>query len=400
MLTKLLETLSVPFVTNLFIARASFIAILTLFVLLTGLLLPGYLRGLQQEELSRIKEVFRSIRFTQAFASAESASQEFRLTEYLTPVLFTAFIVFVFSTVSLFGGAIPAIADAILAGTRLSNYHDGTAAALTFLRSYEEGTLTMVIFAFFGSFIWSVQYILRRVMTRDIAPGEFYSIGITMIFSVILSIAIRHSITAFFEPAIVEEIEPVLPSIGFLIGLFPNFFLEWLVARVRGRLFGAAREADDLGLKQIEGLSDFAVFRLKDLQIDNAQNLAYANPASIYMRTRFGLSETIDWVSQAQLLVLFKFDQTGLLRKHHVRNIADFLAIASSVGNANVLEAVAAELGTTVEELRVLAACVRNDPAVGRLLELRKALSAPLAISDEAVANTKLPASLSPAEAS
>src|SRR6185312_16964001 len=100
--------------TWLLIVRLCLIAILTLFILLSGFLLPMYLRDLQKEELKRIRGIFAAIQHTIAFAQAESAAPPFRVVDYLTPVLFTAFIVMVFAAVSMLGGS--AVAVSILCG--------------------------------------------------------------------------------------------------------------------------------------------------------------------------------------------------------------------------------------------------------------------------------------------
>lgn len=364
---------------GLLLVRLSLIAILTLFVLLSGFLLPMYLRGLQQQELQRIKSVFSAIQHTAAFTAADSAAPTFNVFDYLTPVLFTAFIVFIFAAIAMFGARAPALPDFILGGTQLFNGDAGDKAGVTFLRTYEEGTLSMIVFAFFGSFIWSLQYILGRVMTRDISPGEFYKIALNMIFAIILAVAFRHSLSAIFGGELLHTVlESALPTLGFLIGLFPNFFLEWLVKQVQAKWFGTETRSDPLDLKQIEGLSDFAIFRLKDLDIYNAQNLAFANPVTLYMRTRFGLTEAVDWVGQAQLLILFKFAQTTLLRDLNIRTIPDLAGCVTRepVGSP-VLASLASALGSSVERIRALALCLEDDPAYVRLRELRYALAVP-----------------------
>jgi len=367
------------FSTWLLIVRLCLIAILTLFILLSGFLLPMYLRGLQEQELARIRGIFAAIRHTAAFTQAESAAPSFRVVDYLTPVLFTAFIVMVFATVSMFGGHVTALSDFILGGTQLWNGDNGNKQSTDFLRTYEEGTLAIIIFAFFGSFIWSVQYILGRVMTRDVSPGEFYKIAINMIFAIILAVAIRHSLSALVGVATVSKaMESALPTVGFLIGLFPNFFLEWLVKRVQGKWFGKDDRADALELKQIEGLSDTAIFRLTDLELNNAENLACANPVTIYMRTRFGLAEAVDWVAQALLLTLFKFDRTAVLRSFGIRTIADLVCqVGAAAEDSLVLTNLAGALGLTPQGLKAIVECARADPAYLRLMELRTALSEP-----------------------
>jgi hypothetical protein len=398
------------------IVRLCLVAVFTMFILLSGFLLPSYLRGLQNEDLKRIKALGGRVGHTIAFNQAESSQLNFRFWEYVTPVAFAAFIVLVFSTISLFGTTDIVPPDYILggaqnlvpptaiqaAGIQPANLEAGVQqaeavkqAAINFL-SYEKGTMVMIIFAFFGAFIWSVQYILGRIMTRDVAPAEFYRISLNIIFAIVLGVAIRHSISVLFAEnhqgsgslvaAVAEilptktEMEVVLPTVGFLVGMFPNFFREWLVTKVRTKWFGQQPDqADPLRLTGIEGLTDFAIFRLNDLEIRTAQSLAFANPVSLYMRTRFGLAEAIDWVSQAQLMVLFKFDKVEILRKHQIRTIVDLAARVTLEGGASVvLSKIAEELGTTLDDLRVLVECIKRYPAFVRLQELRDALAEPM----------------------
>lgn len=361
---------------NLLLVRLLLIATLTLFILLSGLLLPTYLRNLQQEELTRIRLVFNSIQSTRAFSQAEKVATDFKMSTYLAPVLFTAFIVFILSSVSLFAGGLDPMPDFILGGNRLADGEN--------IRAYEQGTLSIMVFAFLGSFIWSVQYILNRVMTRDISPAEFYRISINIIFAVTLAVAIRHSISTIFsmgEGANIlppERLDVMLPTLGFLIGLFPNFFLNWLVRKVQKAGFEKEEKADPLPLEQIEGLSDYAIFRLRDLGIENAQNLAFANPVTLYMRTRMGLAEAIDWVGQAFLLTTFKFDDTKKLRDVRVRTISDLAGYvemeASPVTERGQADGVPALFP---RELTRVVALLGNDPTYVRLRELRNALTQP-----------------------
>jgi hypothetical protein len=370
-----------------FLIRILLIFTFCLFVLLAGFLLPTYLKDVRQQELDRVRRVFSAIGNTSAFLQAEDSVTSFAMRYYVAPVIFTTFLVFMLSAISFFGSAYSFRPDYILTAA-----HFGDAGYQQF---YSVNTLMVISFAFFGSFVWSIQYILLRIMSRDINPGQFYQIGISIIFAVILAIVMRHFLNGIgFFPFLNKvsgvgdegQTTGILAALAFLIGLFPGFFLEWLRHQFEAKWFGRGKRADDLSLDQVEGIDSAASFRLREMDIQNTQNLSCVNPVTLYMRTRYGLNQTIDWVAQAQLLTILKFDKTIALRSFGIRTIFDLTGLVSSLQSSNqndtdlragtpsVHIAICESLGISWTLLRYLTNSRIEDPSFTRLKELREAL--------------------------
>jgi hypothetical protein len=224
-----------------------------------------------------------------------------------------------------------------------------------------------------------------RITTRDINPGQFYQIGISVIFSVVLAVVIRHGYHVLVVQTGFMPNESVLAALAFLIGLFPSFFLDWLRRRFEDRWFKGTGRADELSLEQVEGLSSFAIFRLRELDIHNAQNLAHFNPVTLYLRTRYGLNETIDWISQALLLTVFKFNKTKILRDNGIRTILDFYRAiegdSADYGQTLASENTNLELahGLDAAKMGIIARGLVQEPSFLRLIELTTALGTKVA---------------------
>src|SRR6185437_6558630 len=85
------------------IIRCLMVAIFCLFIVLSGFLLPMYLKNIRVQDLTRAKNVFASLGPTKAFRQAEDNADNFRVLDYIVPVGFTTILVLVFSIIVFFG---------------------------------------------------------------------------------------------------------------------------------------------------------------------------------------------------------------------------------------------------------------------------------------------------------
>jgi hypothetical protein len=85
-----------------------------------------------------------------------------------------------------------------------------------------------------------------------------------------------------------------------------------------------------LPLDMIDGLTDFVRFRLEELEYEDVQNLATANPVLLYVETPYNILEIIDWIAQAQLITAVGPKKVLELRKLNVRTIFDLARIGDS----------------------------------------------------------------------
>jgi hypothetical protein len=234
--------------------------------------------------------------------------------------------------------------------------------------SYTRLSLVAIGMAILGSYIWSIQYIVRRLINLDLVPGAYYSIGTRIIFACFLSVIMHHYIQSL-DAGLKKELIDLLPVIAFFIGIFPQRALQYLQEKMFF-LSKSEKQAHKLPLDMIEGVTLFSRVRLSEVGIDNAQNLAEANFLELILRTPFNPLLMLDWISQAKLYLVVKDGMEGL-RKACIRNSFDLLAAQEN----DCLDKVAELSGIEAGQLSIICKILSEDPKTESLKTMRKQLS-------------------------
>lgn len=292
-------------------------AMLPLFVLACGLLLPTYLTRVKRSELERLASSHSGIEATRPFRAASEASDHFGMGHYVLPVAFLTFQVTILSYLTFFGARItPLATDFLLGGAKVVDANG--------YQAYAMQTLCTVSYAFFGAFIWTIQNLISRIIARNVTPAAFYSMSINMLLAVVVATVLHHVYHGGLASSLglpeAKDAPALMIVLAFFTGMAPNRTLKLLRS---GLKLGGDDEAAQVPLTTLQGISPAIAFQLHELSIGGVQNLAEANPVELYMMTPAPIQACMDWVGQAQLH-LFYADKVAALLPLGVRTILDF----------------------------------------------------------------------------
>ena len=249
---------------------------------------------------------------------------EYKGTDYILPVFFVT----LFCTLGfwvLFSDKPPLV----LTGVSVKGISNLEPAKLP----YYQLSLVAIGMAILGSYVWSIQYIVRRLITLDLAPGAYYSIGTRIIFATFVSLILHHFIQSM-DIKSKKDFLDLLPVLAFFTGIFPQRAMQYIQEKLL--IFSKiSKRAHELPLDMIEGMTLFSKVRLAEVGIDNAQNLAEANIEELILKTPFNPRLLLDWIAQAKLYVAFKDDIDGL-RKAGIRTVFDLLAAGGNNGMKSI----------------------------------------------------------------
>lgn len=338
--------------------------------LLLSLMIPATVYTFLKVRLDRKERQFNNMVKTLELDSllGRTASslvrEEYSGKDYLLPAAFLSILCIVGFISFLFDHELlaqnPTARELFLIGLNQSGITDDQALIL---RQQSFVAMTM---AFIGAFVWSTQNIIRRLVTGDLLPSTYFAASIRIIYSVLVALIMVFVIRAYDA---LQDSADLIPVLAFLTGLTPESTLRFIRDRVT-LLNRDEKQADPLPLNMIEGINSFHRFRLGELAVDNAQNLAETHFIDLALKTPYNPSQIIDWIAQAKLYCYFK-DDLNQLRKVGIRNAFDYDAATKKAEELNAL----AELtGLSPLHLTLVARQLADDPTLTHLGRFRKKL--------------------------
>ena len=224
--------------------------------------------------------------------------------------------------------------------------------------------------AFLGAYVWGLQYVFRRYALSDLTPDVYYSLSTRMIWAGLVAFVIYNAYEAVVggETSEVGATSQMWPVVAFLLGMFPQRGLRWLVSRVPMVAAESNPTVRDIPLNMIEGVESHDTMRLEELGIDTCYDLANVDFVPLLISSPYSARTLIDWILQAKLCVYFG-DAVKDLRQNSIRTVLDLKQLTPED-----VEALVPETALTKSALERARKAIQENGEIDRLLQVGQLL--------------------------
>ena len=152
--------------------------------------------------------------------------------------------------------------------------------------------LTLVGYAFLGSYVFALLHVLRGYQRRDLHPKAYNTVTVRILAAYALALVVG---VAYDGPA--AEVTM------FFVGFMPQSALVWLKEKlsVSDGVWGVVPLHEPAPLTDLEGIDLYDRTRLDEEGIANIHNLAHADIVELMSSTRISAAQLVDWTDQAIL---------------------------------------------------------------------------------------------------
>lgn len=208
---------------------------------------------------------------------------------------------------------------------------------------YQRACMTLLTFAFLGSYVGAARTLLRSVANFDLSPLGFFRACLNVLGACFIAVTLWRAAPLDAVGARYSAFPlwiGVAFTLGFVPGLAERFLVSvWRKGRVKDIDAEGLDRAKTIPLEIIDGIDADIRARLEEFNLYDVQNLATANPILLFVETPFGIYQSIDWVAQAQLVTAVGVRRFLRLRELGIRTIFDLEEVWDMPGASSGLQA-------------------------------------------------------------
>jgi hypothetical protein len=152
--------------------------------------------------------------------------------------------------------------------------------------------LSLVGYAFLGSYVFTLFHVIRGYQRRDLHPKTYNTVVVRILSAYVVALVVGVMYTG-----------PAAEVIMFFVGFMPQSALVWLREKL-SQSSGPWRVLplnEPMPLTELEGIDLYDRTRLAEEGVNNVEALAHADIVSLMSSTRISAAELVDWVDQAIL---------------------------------------------------------------------------------------------------
>jgi hypothetical protein len=220
-------------------------------------------------------------------------------------------------------------------------------------------------FGFLGALIFSLRDGIKRFNNVDMYPKIYVFYAVRFIVSCSLSAVLAYFV---FEKWVIA----LGPIVFFMIGYFPERVITFLDDKMNKYLGIRKAAHTPIPLSLVQGLSAEKALKLREIGIEDVQNLAVANVDKLRNNLPFNKAMLCDWIAQS-ILILYFVDDIEKLRESGVRTILDLQECALTAED-DECQTCAGIIGIKPVQLKYVRKILMLEYMKTRMQELRNCL--------------------------